>query len=124
MVRAIGTDIVDLDRFASAVNRWGDHFVGRILTAEEIAYCGRKASGIESMAARFAAKEAFIKCLSEEEYHHFRWHDVRVENAANGRPQLLLSGRLAEVLADRQIMLSLSHSRLSAVAVVIMQYLS
>ncbi len=121
MVRAIGTDIVDLDRFASAVNRWGDHFLGRILTPDEIAYCRRKASGIESMAARFAAKEAFIKCLSEEEYSHFRWHDVRIENAGNGRPQLLLSGGLAEILPDLQILLTLSHSRLSAVAVVILQ---
>jgi holo-[acyl-carrier protein] synthase len=121
MVRAIGTDIVDLDRFASAVDRWGDHFVARILTPEEIAYCRRKASGIESMAARFAAKEAFIKCLSEEEYTLFRWHGVRVANAANGRPEIILSGPIAERFAQHRILLTLSHSRLSAVAVVMIQ---
>lgn len=121
MVYAIGTDIVDLERFADAVNRWGDHFINRILTPEEIAYCRGKASGMESMAARFAAKEAFIKCLSEEEYRDFRWHHVRVTNAANGRPGFILSGALAETFSNHQILLTLSHSRLSAVAVVVIQ---
>ncbi len=121
MVRAIGADIVDLDRFAAAVNRWGDAFLERILTAEEIAYCRRKASGIDSMAARFAAKEAFIKCLQEEEYRHFRWHDLRVENAANGRPGIKLQGGLAQLFPTQQILLTLSHSRLAAIAVVVIQ---
>jgi holo-[acyl-carrier protein] synthase len=121
MVRAIGVDIVDLDRFDAAVKRWGDHFLSRILTPEEIAYCRRKASGIESMAARFAAKEAFIKCLSAEEYTRFRWKDVRVNNTANGRPELLLSGEIAAIFSDQHIMVTLSHSRLSAVAVVVIQ---
>ncbi|HNW60681.1 MAG TPA: holo-ACP synthase [bacterium] len=121
MVRAIGADIVDLDRFAAAVDRWGDHFLRRILTAEEIAYCRRKTPGIDSMAARFAAKEAFIKCLSEVEYRHFRWHDIQVENAPNGRPELKLHGGLAALFARQQILLTLSHSRLAAVAVVVIQ---
>jgi holo-[acyl-carrier protein] synthase len=117
----MGVDIVDLDRFTKAVERWGDHFLNRILTPQEIAYCRRKASGIESMAVRFAAKEAFIKCLSEEEYRSFHWQDVCVENAQNGKPHLLLRGELQQIFSDHQIVVTLSHSRLSAVAVVLIE---
>lgn len=121
MVHAIGVDVVDIERFETAVKRWGDAFLNRILTPEELAYCRRKAAGLDSMAVRFAAKEAFIKCLSEEEYRSFRWQDVRVANAANGKPMLILSGELGTFFADQRIHLTLSHSRLSAVAVVVIE---
>jgi len=121
MIFAMGIDIVDLDRFSRAVNRWGEHFLQRILTPEEIAYCRRKSSGMDSMAVRFAAKEAFIKCLDEDAYSRFHWQDVRIENAANGKPEFILRGDLQERFKNHKITVTLSHSRLSAVAVVLIE---
>ncbi len=121
MIKAIGIDIVDLDRFGRAVERWGDHFLRRILTPEELAYCRRKAAGLDSMAVRFAAKEAFIKCLDEAAFRHFTWQDVRIENSIHGKPEIKLQGGLAAHFRDHKISVTLSHSRLSAVAVVVIE---
>ncbi|HNR67815.1 MAG TPA: holo-ACP synthase [bacterium] len=117
---AIGADIVDIDRFVEASNRWGDRFLRRLLTETEIAYCRKKVRGAAeaSMAVRFAAKEALIKALSESEQNEFRWHDVEIRNCASGKPVVYLKGRLAELLVDRVVSISLSHSQKCAIAMV------
>jgi holo-[acyl-carrier protein] synthase len=120
MIVGLGTDIVDIDRFERAVKRWGDRFVGRILTASERSYCEAKVQSIPSMAVRFAAKEAMIKCLTPEHQPRFRWLDMQVVNTAEGKPTVVLSGALEEMLDRHDIHISLSHSHRSAVAVVIL----
>lgn len=124
MIQAIGIDVVDLERFAAAVHRWGDRLLLKILTPAEIAHCQAKASSISSMAVRFAAKEAFIKCLSQEQYRFFTWQGVQVINGEDGKPSLQLNGSLAESLAGNRFFLSLSHSAKTAVATVVMEILS
>jgi holo-[acyl-carrier protein] synthase len=121
MTHAIGIDIVDIERFKIAVDRWGDKILCKILTPAEIAHCKGKAAAILSMAVRFAAKEAFIKCLNEEQYRFFTWQRIQVVNAETGKPSFKLEGALAEILSKHQILVSLSHSDKSAVAVVIIE---
>jgi len=121
MIRAVGIDVVDLDRFEKTVARWGDRFIHKILTPHEIACCHHKASAISSMAVRFAAKEAFIKCLSEDEYQYFRWQQIEILNADTGKPYIDLKGTLKNHFAAYSIMTTLTHSRHTAVAVVIIQ---
>ncbi|MBN1543684.1 holo-ACP synthase [candidate division KSB1 bacterium] len=123
MELAIGADIVDIDRFAQAVQRWGDRFLRRVLTDQEIAYCRKKvrSAAEQSMAVRFAAKEALIKALSEEEQLLFRWRDVEIHNSDSGKPVVRLSGRLAEALVNRCILVTLSHSERTALAMVCVQ---
>ncbi len=121
MIKAIGTDIVEIDRFHSALQRWGDRFIKRILTDDEIQYCLKKANHVESMAARFAAKEAVIKCLLPADQQEFKWHDVQVLNHSSGKPYIIVLNRLADSLQNCDILVSLSHSEKSAVAVVLLQ---
>ncbi len=121
MVQAVGIDVVDMDRFQKAVEKWGQRFTHRILTEKEIKYCQRKATGVQSMAVRFAAKEALIKCLPPQEQIAFPWHDAEILSAKGGKPAISLHGRLAQLLKDKQVLVSLSHSENSAVAVIILQ---
>ncbi len=121
MIQAIGIDVVDLDRFQQAMTRWGDRFIHKILTRREIALCNRKGSAVASMAARFAAKEAFIKCLTEAEYRAFRWHRIEILSDKNGKPFIHLSSELKKIFSTHQILTSLTHSRLTAAAVVMIQ---
>ena len=119
--QSVGIDIVDIARFEKIINRWGDRFLQRILTANERAYCQKKATKIQSMAVRFAAKEAFIKCLSEDLITSFGWQDMEVKNKKNGKPFVVLHGHVAKALDENNILISLSHTATSAVAIIILQ---
>ena len=123
MLYAIGTDIVDLDRFSRALNRWGDRFIRRILTDAEIRYCEGKRAPASSMAVRFAAKEAMIKCLPTDQGLTWRWHEMQVLGARDGKPVVILHGELERFLKGKRVLLTLSHSVKSAVAVVAIEVL-
>jgi len=109
----IGIDIVDINRFQRAVERWGDLFIQRVFTKKEIAYCSKQKDG-GSFAARFAAKEAFFKALGTG---LISWKEVEVLDG--GPPKIVVYGRSKELLNGRKVEVSLSHERLFAVAVVI-----
>ena len=64
MVIGLGTDLIEIARIAQTVDRFGERFLRRVYTPQEIAYCLGKRSSAESLAARFAAKEAAAKALS------------------------------------------------------------
>jgi holo-[acyl-carrier protein] synthase len=107
---SIGVDIAEVVRIRSAIRRWGDHFLNKHFTAEEIAYCRAKARPAESLAARFAAKEAFAKAFPGNT--PLRWQDVEVVMEGR-RPAYRLRGAAAGYEAK----LSLSHTHAHAVAV-------
>lgn len=110
-----GVDIVEIDRFQSALARHGRRFLDRVFTPSELRHCRGKT---ESLAVRFAAKEATFKALGR----HVGWRAVEVERQDAGKPHMRLHGEaqeLAERLGIRLWALSLTHSRLSAVAVVV-----
>lgn len=124
-----GIDIVEIDRIADAVTRWGDHFLRRVFTPGELVDCGGRVS---SLAARFAAKEAAAKALgaglrgvgmkADASVVAAGWHEIEVARAPTGQPQLLLHGRAAEqarTLGWSSTALSLSHGRDAAVASVV-----
>jgi holo-[acyl-carrier protein] synthase len=115
-----GVDIVELDRVAAIVERWGEHFLGRVYTPAELAYCR---GSIPSLAARWAAKEAIVKALATGAWRQgIRWVDVEVVREDDGPPQVLLHGAArarAERLGLSRWALSLSHSRDTAVAFVV-----
>ena len=121
LIYAIGIDVVDIQRFQKMVERWGDRFSERILSQNELNYCRRKANVIPSMAARFAAKEAMIKCLPTDQNLIFRWHEMEVLNSKAGKPHVHLHGELLQFLHSKKIFISLSHSPNSAVAVIIVE---
>lgn len=124
MTVGIGVDVVDLERFASVIER-RPNFVPRVFTVEERAYCerGTRASvQCQRFAVRFAAKEAVMKVLGCG-LGAYAFHDVAVaRDDESGEPTLVVSGK-ASVLADERGIarwhLSLSHSDAVAIAFVV-----
>jgi len=100
-------------------------FVERVFTAGERAYCDAKgAAAAQSYAARFAAKEAFLKALKTGWRGRITWHDMEILNDAQGVPDLQISGEariLLENLGANRIHLSLSHTTDHAVAQVVLE---
>jgi holo-[acyl-carrier protein] synthase len=113
----LGIDVVEIDRLRRAVERHGERFLRRIFTRDEIAYCARRQDPTPSLAARFAAKEAFAKAAPRGAAP--TWLEVEVVMGTGNRPGLKLAPRLAATLTGRQIHLSLSHSRDIAMAAVL-----
>ena len=102
------------------LDRYGQRFLNRVFTPDEIAYCRGRAA---NLAGRFAAKEAAMKALGTG-VRGVSWKDIEVIRADSGAPSLRLHGR-AEKRAERlqvgEMSLSISHSREYAVAFVVAQ---
>ena len=125
MALSVGVDVVDLARLQRAVDRFGDRFLARIYTSDELFYARGR---VPELAARFAAKEAVSKALGVGMRHLSRqgigWHEVEVLSDLRGKPLLRLSGHaaaLAEELGLREWAVSLSHERDRALAFVVAQ---
>jgi holo-[acyl-carrier protein] synthase len=119
VIVGIGVDVVDLGRFASSLDRTPALRARLFGEAEQVLRDGSPRR-VESLAARFAAKEALIKALGGSA--GVRWHDVVVESDPDGAPSLVLAGG-ARTLADSRgvtrLHLSLSHDGGVAVAYVV-----
>ena len=124
MIVGLGTDLAEISRVARSIERFGERFLTRVYTAGEIAYCQSKKNFAESFAARFAAKEAGAKALGTGISHGVSWPEFEVVRAASGKPSMVLHGRAAELAAQlgvTSIALSLTHSRDTAMAVVVLE---
>jgi holo-[acyl-carrier protein] synthase len=119
MLVGTGIDLIEIDRIAESIERYGDRFLRRIYTSGEIAYCQRKKEAAESFAARFAAKEAGAKALGTGIQHGVAWKEIEVRRQPGQRPTLHFSGRAAEIAARlgvENISLSLTHNNSVAMA--------
>jgi holo-[acyl-carrier protein] synthase len=115
---AIGTDLVELKRLRAVWEKHPERFLQRHFTPREIEYCLGKADPLPSLAARFAAKEAFQKCWPAS----FGWLEVWVEMQGR-KPELRFAPRLeAEMQAGRlKAHLSLAHEKSHALATVVLE---
>jgi holo-[acyl-carrier protein] synthase len=114
----IGIDIIEIERIEETISRWGERFLKRIYTQNEIELCGGKVS---SLAARFAGKEAVMKALNSGQ-DNIIWREIEILNEPGGKPKVLLSGTALQLLVSlglKDLEISLSHSRGNAVALVI-----
>ncbi len=117
---SVGADIVDVDRMRQIVDRQPS-FVTRVFTEGEVAYCHAAADPAQRFAARFAAKEAGLKALGVG-LGGADFHDFEVVKHESGQPELVVTGRAAdraEALGVGSWLITLSHSDLSALAVVL-----
>jgi holo-[acyl-carrier protein] synthase len=124
MVLGLGTDLIEIERIQASMDRFGERFLERVFTAGEIAYCMRKKQPAESLAARFAAKEAGAKALGTGISHGVSWKEIEVTREMGQRPMLHFRGRageLAEAMGVRRVQLTLSHSRKLAIAVAVVE---
>lgn len=121
MIAGIGIDVVDVERLREILLRRGKSFQERIFTVGEREYCERQKDPALHYAARFAAKESCLKALSLG-IGSLRWTEMEVIVDPSGKPGLRLTGKALQVLKGggvERILLSLSHTKREAVAVVI-----
>jgi len=124
MIVGTGVDITEVPRIQRLVTIYGERFLKRVFTSEEIRYCTSKANKAERLAARFAAKEAALKALGTGLRGGITWRDVEVVRMPGQRPQLRFHGKAAQiaaVLGSTRAHLSLSHTVDMAIAHVILE---
>lgn len=124
MIYAVGTDLVEVARIERIMERWRERFVRRVYSAEEIRYCRAKGSPAQHFAARFAAKEAFLKGVGVGMAGGVGFRDVEVTTGAKGKPELRFHGRAREMVDRAGITgshISMSHTDRYAVAFVVLE---
>jgi holo-[acyl-carrier protein] synthase len=100
MIFGIGTDLVKIERVAAVYQRFGGHFVERLLLPEERAVFDANKRPARFLAMRFAAKEAIVKALGTGFGHGVWIRDVGFLANAWGRPEVRFSPR-GRAVADR-----------------------
>jgi holo-[acyl-carrier protein] synthase len=120
-----GVDLIEIGRIERVVTRYGDRFLGRVFTRNEILYCRGR---VAELAARFAAKEAVSKALGVGMRVLARdgidWKDVEIVGDDRGKPIVRLFGRAAERAGELGLTewaVSLTHTRDQAIAFVVAQ---
>ena len=112
MIDGIGIDVVDIARFEESLNRTPG-LKDRLFTENE------KSKGLNSLAARFAAKEALAKALHVPA--GLNWQDCEVVNLENGRPVFLFRNYIADLIDGADVHLTLSHDAGIASAMVVIE---
>lgn len=112
----LGIDIVRNDRIREAVDRFGDRFLSRVYTQEELSYCKVQRSFYECLSARWACKEAVLKAFYREFGILLRFKEIEVLGD-RGKPARVRILRDLDLLKDVDIVVSLSHERDYSVAV-------
>lgn len=119
-----GTDIIEINRIKESIETLGDSFKNKIYTEKEIEYCeSKKNAKYQHYAARFAAKEAVFKAVSEllADKYEISWKDAEVVNDINGKPRInIFNSKLNEKIENIDI--SISHCKEYAVSNVIVIY--
>lgn len=110
MIFGTGIDIIEIERVAKAVERWGEDFLHHVFTEKEIAYAQGHRYPHQHFAARFAAKEAVLKAIGDNT--HIVWKDIEIIHDQHGKPVCLLKDKNFK----HQILVSISHTKNYAVA--------
>ncbi len=120
MIVTCGTDIIEIDRIKNLIEDTKDKALNKIYTEDEKKYCESKGNvKYQHYAARFAAKEAIFKAISNKLSNKFEmsWQDVEILNDENGRPTVnFLNSKIEDI---ENIEISLSHCKSYAVATVV-----
>ena len=110
----VGVDMIENERVARSMERFGDRFMNRIFTEQEQQHCEGR---VPSLAGRFAIKEAVAKALGTG-VGDMNWTDIEVVNDARGKPELVLHNS-ALIMAKEQGLvhwsISLSHTDTHAI---------
>lgn len=123
MIFGIGIDVFEVKRIKSAIQQDAG-FVDSIFTEEEISYCDNLKLKFQNYAARFSAKEAFMKALGTGWRSGIRFNDIAVINDELGKPSFKINGIAKEFVLNFGITsmhLSISHTKELATAYVILE---
>lgn len=99
MIYGIGTDICDIRRIRASVERYGDRFAEKVLTAQELQVWRARSvrwpeRGIKYLATRFSAKEAFSKAVGLGMTMPMTWRNCEIANLPSGQPTIVLHGAM------------------------------
>ncbi|MDT8309297.1 MAG: holo-ACP synthase [Bacteroidales bacterium] len=123
MIIGIGTDIIEVDRVKKHVEA-GFGFKEKVFTQREIEYCEAKFNKAQNFAARFSAKEAFLKAIGTGLRHGLSFLDIEIINDDLGKPEIILHGKAQEIaqkIGTTNIQVSLTHLKDVVNAIVILE---
>lgn len=123
MIFGIGTDIIEVERIRKFAAK-GDAFKQRVFTEKEIEYSESHRDPAPFYAARFSAKEAFVKALGTGFTGGIGFNQIEVYHVELGKPEIRLSGKALEVAGEKgikKIFVSISHVKDWANAVVVLE---
>ncbi|MDD5731270.1 MAG: holo-ACP synthase [Candidatus Omnitrophica bacterium] len=110
MILGTGVDITEVSRLKKAVEKWGESFLKRVFTEEELVNAKSRGSLYQHLAGRFAAKEAIFKAAGDKT---LSWKDVQISNNTDGKPVCeFLNGKGKKL----NVQVSISHVKTYAVA--------
>lgn len=122
MIKGVGTDLIEVERVAGKISK-EEGFRELVFTPTEIAYCEAKANKFQHYAARFAAKEAFLKAIGTGWISGIAFNEIEIINDELGRPHIRLLGQTLKYLEERGVgstWVSLSHlSQISSAVVLV-----
>ena len=116
---AHGIDLVDFKRIEQMLERHEDRFLDRVFTPAEQAYANSNRDSTQTLAGRFAAKEAILKLMGTGWRGKIAWTDIEVLNNPAGQPEVTVRGeveKIADRLAVKQISVSITHTANFAIA--------
>lgn len=115
----IGTDIIEIQRFKDAMDKYGQKFLDRLFTKREQEHCLKYNDPTGRFAVRFSAKEAVVKSLGEGFGKNITFQDIEITNHPSGQPTVTLSPSASAHFHHPLFHLSLSHCHSYATATVI-----
>jgi len=124
MIVGIGIDLVEIARMERAIARHPERLIQHVFTETEQRECENRYRPAMHYAARFAAKEAFLKAVGLGLRGGMKWRDIGVVHASNGKPSLVVEGRAAERMRELRAvraLVSLTHTDNHASAVVLLE---
>jgi holo-[acyl-carrier protein] synthase len=124
VIVGIGTDMVEVSRVASLLDRHGERFLARVFTEEEGRYALSGRRPAERLSGRFAVKEAVLKALGTGKAVGILWKDVETVRGRGGAPEVRLHGEAAAWLARRgggKVHVTITHDGGKALAFVVIE---
>lgn len=124
MIVGLGIDSIEIARVDRTWRRFGDRFGRRIYTEREWKYCLSRPNPAQSLAGRFAAKEAVMKALGLGWPGGIAYRDIEVTRELTGKPGIRLSNRAAQRASQLGVThptVSMTHDRTYSSATVILE---
>jgi len=114
----LGIDVVENDRIAKSLERFGERFLRRVYTPKEVEYCFSFKDPVPCLAARWAAKEAAVKAFFQLFGVVLKFKQIEVEGRKGLPARIRILGKESKMLEGYKVVLSLAHERSVSVAVV------
>jgi holo-[acyl-carrier protein] synthase len=126
LIFGLGTDIIHVPRVEKELART-EGLKETLFTAREIAFCEARGISAQHFAARFAAKEAFLKAMGTGWRDGYRFNEIEILNDDSGKPEAFVHGKVQQFCEQKSIdrvHVSLSHTQETAAAVVVLEIIS